>query len=63
MTRLLRCLLAFLVASWIAGAPLTHAVEYNFEALNYPGAFETYAVGLNNTGQIVGYYRDPGGDC
>ena len=30
------CLVALLVASWIMGASLAHAVEYTFQTIDYP---------------------------
>ena len=33
----------------------------NFTALNFPGANNTIAMGINNVGQIVGYYDDSTG--
>ncbi|MEJ2071152.1 MAG: hypothetical protein P8X58_12235 [Syntrophobacterales bacterium] len=56
MDRLLRCLLAFLVASWFMGAPLTHASDYTFQTIDFAGADEFVIYDINNAGQMVGTY-------
>jgi len=43
------------------GTPDTHAFLYasgSFSSLNYPGAQETFAYGINDSGQVVGWYED-----
>jgi hypothetical protein len=35
------------------------AARANFISLNYPGAYDTVAEGINNNGQIVGYQTGP----
>ncbi len=42
----------------IGGRTTALAIKYNFHPINYPGASATYAEGINNTGQIVGWYTD-----
>jgi hypothetical protein len=37
------------------------AASYKFTTLDVPGAFETYAQGINDLGMTTGYYRDAGG--
>ena len=34
---------------------------YSFTAIDVPGSGNTYAYGINNSGQIVGYFQDAGG--
>ena len=35
--------------------------QYTYTALDVPGSLGTLAFGLNEAGQVVGYYRAPGG--
>ena len=39
----------------------SNAYTYSYEALDYPGAEETWAEGINDLGEIVGIYRDATG--
>lgn len=48
-------------ASNRAVAASSVAVEYAFTTIDYPGADRTEAYGINNAGQIVGYYFDATG--
>jgi probable HAF family extracellular repeat protein len=57
MQRFLRCWLAFLVASWVTGAALSHAMEYIFQSINYPGADQTSVFDINDAGHVVGSYQ------
>ncbi len=46
---------------YVAAAP-GHAVSYtSFEMIDFPGAIQTRAIGINNIGQIVGDYEDSSG--
>jgi hypothetical protein len=36
-------------------------ISYSFTTIDAPGAVNTYARGINGSGQIVGYFADPGG--
>jgi len=43
----------------VCGAASTaHTTGYNFTTIDFPGAFSTYLTGINNSGDIVGYYTD-----
>jgi len=37
------------------------AVEYSYTTIDYPGASQTKAFGINNAGKIVGWYEDATG--
>jgi len=41
--------------------PQGFAAEYTFTQLDFPGAALTWGFGINNSGQIVGQYKDPAG--
>ncbi|MBV9267038.1 MAG: hypothetical protein JO061_12785, partial [Acidobacteriaceae bacterium] len=44
------------VAALLAGYPLGAAINYTYTTLDYPGAQQTNATGINSAGQIVGTY-------
>ena len=44
----------------VAPSHLAYATDYTFTTLDVPGASFTYAFGINDAGQIVGYYIDNG---
>ena len=45
----------------ISAASSAHAINYNFSAIDFPGATHTEAHGINDSGNIVGYYTDAQG--
>ena len=62
MQRLAKYFLAVLAITWLAGAAIADATSgflktgAGYSSFDYPGAVNTYAYGINNAGQIVGYY-------
>jgi len=58
MPRHLRCAL-LTISSLLAILSSAHAASYTFTQLNGPGARETMANGINDNGQIVGWYIHP----
>ena len=44
-----------------AFASSASAAPYTFTTLDVPGAIFTAAVGINNAGQVVGFFRDSSG--
>ena len=50
----------------IAAHPTVEAFEQrlllSLTTIDYPGASDTFASGINNAGQVVGYYEDASGD-
>jgi hypothetical protein len=57
--------IASVLAIALSGATATGASarNYTFSTFDVPGAVagSTYAEGINNTGQVTGYYSDAGG--
>lgn len=47
----------FLVSILAVTVSATSAVNYSFEALEFPGALRTYAMDINDSGAITGYYQ------
>ncbi len=49
---------AFLVAAALAAGPLANAAVYKYTQIDvpFPGATETFTRGINDAGQIVGYF-------
>ena len=61
MNRLM-ALVAFLILGLLALIPPAQAASYTFTSLNnYPGASSTVPTGINDNGQIVGFYAVSGG--
>jgi probable HAF family extracellular repeat protein len=60
MTGAFRLLLTLLFGLGSFPAAL-HAYTYSYESLDYPGAEETWANGINDIGEIVGIYLDATG--
>jgi hypothetical protein len=58
MKRLPRCILALAAISLLAGANVAYSDSYTFffTSFDYPGATYTEALGINDSGQIVGRY-------
>jgi uncharacterized membrane protein len=50
--------LTLIVGFLMAVVPKAHAISYKFTTIDYPGAWETYAHGINDNEQIVGDYYD-----
>ena len=44
-----------------AFASSASAAPYTFTTLDIPGAILTEAIGINNAGQVVGFFRDSSG--
>lgn len=42
------------------GTSTVTVLKYSFVALNYPGATITFPMAMNNVGQVVGYWGNPG---
>ena len=42
----------------LGGRHVAQAASFTFTPIDVPGASDTRAVGINPSGQIVGYYRD-----
>lgn len=57
-TRFFLCLSLFLLAGVLL-APSAHASSYSFVSLDVPGVSDTFATGINNSGQIAGYFSNP----
>jgi hypothetical protein len=55
MKRLLSGLMAW---SLLAALPGPAQAQYDFTTLDVPGAASTFALGINDAGQIVGSYSD-----
>src|SRR5262245_43635528 len=55
MRRLFSVILLFLTI------PFAHAQSYVFFTIDPPGSTSTTVTGINNTGQIVGYFEDVAG--
>ena len=52
--------LFLLLVLLLDGLTTTHAAPpYNFTQVNGPGALHTFVNGINDHGQIVGWYVDP----
>ena len=50
-------------AAWVLlmGLAAPAKAQYTYSTFDVPDATNTYAYGINNAGQIVGYYTDSGG--
>ncbi|MGA3161403.1 MAG: PEP-CTERM sorting domain-containing protein [Terracidiphilus sp.] len=51
---------AWLLASLFCAATVAYAESYTFTTIIYPGAVYTDVMGINSSGEIVGYYGYPG---
>jgi probable HAF family extracellular repeat protein len=49
-------ILALLALALLAGPGPSHALSYTFKTFDAPGALRTEAYGINNAGQVVGYF-------
>ena len=49
-------LVAIIFLSSVPGIALGGS-NYTYTTINYPGASETHARGINDSGEIVGYYK------
>ncbi len=58
MTSMRRIFLCLAISAMVLGAGVALATTYTYTSFAYPGATETYAYGINDSGQIVGYYHD-----
>ena len=47
---------------FIVSVTQLYAAEYSFTTIDYPGAKRTYVRGINDLGQIVGWYYDSDSD-
>jgi hypothetical protein len=46
----------------VIGIPgLSHGISFTYSSLDYPGASQTFASGINDSGQVVGIYEDATG--
>jgi probable HAF family extracellular repeat protein len=54
--RPIACIIVFTVL--IGLAPAAFASDFTFSTIDVPGAFSTEALGINNAGQIVGFFKD-----
>lgn len=61
MNKLLKTVVTMLVASAVFAATSYGAPQYTVTDLGQPFAGNSYALGINNRGQIVGYWLSPGG--
>ncbi len=58
MRRLWRATILAVLVGTLAGvtAPTRAADTFSFTTIDVPGATDTYALSINNAGQIAGYY-------
>src|SRR5213593_2462215 len=54
--RSIACIIVF--AALIGLAPAAFGSRFTFSTIDVPGAFSTEALGINNAGQIVGFFKD-----
>src|SRR3954447_11281998 len=54
-------IVAFLVIAPMAAGSPANAANFSFAPIDVPGAFETQAHGINDAGQIVGWFFDDTG--
>ena len=57
MKAVLRCSTLFLIVGLVAALP-AWALDYTYSNIQVPGSNTTSAVGINNKGDVVGYYQD-----
>jgi YVTN family beta-propeller protein len=56
-----RILIVCLILAFALGLVSLPTSAQQFITFNYPGATQTVPISINNRGEIVGYYLDPGG--
>ena len=57
MRRLYRYFPALVAIILLAGVAAAHSKTFPYQTIDYPGSTSSYAYGINNSGQIVGYYN------
>jgi len=54
-------LAATFAVSWLVLAQIAAAQQYTYTTLDFPGAQQTSATGLNDSYRVVGNYQDSSG--
>src|SRR4051794_5276606 len=55
-------IVAILITTSITAASSAYGAAFTFTQIDVPGAYITYAYGINDAGQIVGVFTDSTGD-